>query len=90
MTHDDTPTQEDPLAAASLSALAALPPGKSLDPQDIAKAIAAGRAQADDPPDLGGATWAAFASKPSIWAARAASRCCAKASRSIRVGRSRA
>ena len=52
MTQDDTPTREDPLAAAILSALAALPPGKSLDPQDIAKAIAAGRAKADDPPDL--------------------------------------
>ena len=52
MTQDDTPTREDPLAAAILSALAALPPGKSLDPQDIAKAIAAGRAKADDTPDL--------------------------------------
>jgi hypothetical protein len=52
MTQDDMPIQEDPLAAAILSALAALPPGKSLDPQDIAKAIAAGRAKADDPPDL--------------------------------------
>ena len=52
METEDRDKQEDPLAAAILTALAELPPGKSLDPQEIAKAIAVGRAKPGDPPDL--------------------------------------
>ena len=46
------PEKLDPLALAILAALRALPPGKSLDPQDIARSFAAGRATKKDPPDL--------------------------------------
>jgi hypothetical protein len=49
---EDRGEREDPLAAAILTALAALPPGKSLDPREIAKAVATERARPSDPPDL--------------------------------------
>jgi hypothetical protein len=52
MEPEDRRRQEDPLAAAILEALAALSPGKSLDPQDIARSYAARRAKPSDPPDL--------------------------------------
>jgi hypothetical protein len=52
MEPEDRPRQEDPLAAAILAALASLAPGKSLDPQDIARSYAAQRAKPNDPPDL--------------------------------------
>ncbi len=42
----------DPVAQAILAELAALPKGKSLDPQAVARTYAAGRAKRHDPPDL--------------------------------------
>ena len=45
-------TALDPVAQAILAQLAELPRGKSLDPQAVARAYAAGRAKRHDPPDL--------------------------------------
>ena len=42
----------DPVAEAILEALAAAPAGAKLDPQVIARALAAARAKPSDPPDL--------------------------------------
>ncbi len=52
----ESPTAEgpkdDPLAAAILTLLAEQAPGKSVSPEDAARAYAAGRARPGDPPDL--------------------------------------
>lgn len=42
----------DPVASAILEALAALEPGRSLDPQDVARLIATARRRKSDPPEL--------------------------------------
>ncbi len=52
MEPEDRPRQQDPLAAAIFAALASLAPGKSLDPQDIARRYATQRAKPSDPPDI--------------------------------------
>ena len=52
MTDRENQPQDDPIAAAILAALAGLPSGASLDPQDIARAVAQERARPKDPPDL--------------------------------------
>ena len=52
MSGEDEKGKDDPVAQAILLELAALPPGKSLNPQRIAKAFAAGRTRESDPPDL--------------------------------------
>ena len=44
--------REDPVARVILDLLAALEPGKSISPEDAARAFAAGRAKPSDPPDL--------------------------------------
>jgi len=44
--------KDDPLAAAILSLLAECPPGKSVTPEQAARAFAAGRAKPGEPPDL--------------------------------------
>ncbi len=44
--------KDDPLALAILALLAECPPGKSVTPEEAARAFAAGRAKAGDPPDL--------------------------------------
>ncbi len=44
--------KKDPVAQAILDLLAALEPGKSITPEDAARAFAAGRARESDPPDL--------------------------------------
>lgn len=44
--------KDDPLAAAILAHLAARPPGKTATPEEVARAFAASRAKAKDPPDL--------------------------------------
>ncbi len=49
---NETNDKLDPVARAILSSLAALEPGKSLDPQDIARRFAEGRRRPSDPPDL--------------------------------------
>jgi hypothetical protein len=46
------PAKDDPLAAAILAHLAARPPGKTATPEEVARAFAATRATAKDPPDL--------------------------------------
>ena len=43
---------DDPLAAAILDLLAARPPGKTVTPEEVARAFAAARAKPSDPPDL--------------------------------------
>ena len=43
--------KDDPLAAAILGHLAEHPPGKSVTPEEVARAFAAGRATPGDPPD---------------------------------------
>ncbi|MGH6945890.1 MAG: DUF3253 domain-containing protein [Kiloniellales bacterium] len=42
----------DPVASAILEALGALEPGRSLDPQDVARLIATARRRRSDPPEL--------------------------------------
>lgn len=42
----------DPVAQAILTGVDALAPGKSLDPQDVARAYAETRRRPSDPPDL--------------------------------------
>ncbi len=49
---NETDDKLDPVAQAILSSLAGLEPGKSLDPQDIARTYAEGRRRPSDPPDL--------------------------------------
>ena len=44
--------KDDPLALAILALLAGLPPGKSISPEEAARAFAEGRARPGDPPDL--------------------------------------
>lgn len=56
-TEDQTATEpaarkDDPLAVAILDLLAALPPGKTVTPEEVARAFAAARARPSDPPDL--------------------------------------
>ena len=48
---DEKARKEDPVATAILVALAEIPAGKSLDPQEIAKSFAAAKAREHDPPD---------------------------------------
>jgi hypothetical protein len=43
---------DDPLAAAILALLAERPPGKSVTPEEVARAFAAARAKPGDPPGL--------------------------------------
>jgi hypothetical protein len=43
---------DDPLAAAILAQLAARPAGKTVTPEEVARAFAATRAKPKDPPDL--------------------------------------
>jgi hypothetical protein len=43
---------DDPLAATILGLLAERPPGKSVTPEEVARAFAAARATPNDPPDL--------------------------------------
>ena len=54
MTDDKAPDQPalDPVAQAILECLRPLEPGRSLDPQDIAKAFAATKRRPSDPPEL--------------------------------------
>ena len=42
----------DPVAAAILDALAAVKPGGTVSPEDVARAVAERRRKANDPPDL--------------------------------------
>jgi len=51
---DDPPDDpiDDPLAAAILAQLAARPAGKTVTPEEVARAVAAARAKPKDPPDL--------------------------------------
>lgn len=44
--------KDDPLAAAILALLAERPPGKTVTPEEVARAFAAARATPNDPPDL--------------------------------------
>jgi len=44
--------KDDPLAAAILALLAERPSGKTVTPEEAARAFAAGRAKPGDPPDL--------------------------------------
>ncbi|MDX1576821.1 MAG: DUF3253 domain-containing protein [Kiloniellales bacterium] len=46
------PSKDDPLAAAILLLLAERPPGKSITPEEVARAFAAARATPGGPPDL--------------------------------------
>ena len=43
---------DDPLAVAVLALLAARPPGKTVTPEEVARAFAETRAKPSDPPDL--------------------------------------
>lgn len=45
-------TSDDLVAEAILSLLAERQPGRSVSPEDVARAVAAGRARPSDPPDL--------------------------------------
>ena len=49
---DETPPKDDPLAAAILALLAQRPAGKSVTPEEVARAFAETRAKPGDPPDL--------------------------------------
>jgi hypothetical protein len=48
----ETERKDDPIAESILSYLAALGPGKSASPMDIAKVIGEARAKPKDPPEL--------------------------------------
>lgn len=48
----DAVSTTDPVAAMILEQLAALKPGGSLSPEDVARAVAEARRKANDPPDL--------------------------------------
>jgi Protein of unknown function (DUF3253) len=45
------PASDDPSADTILSLVAALPPGKSIAPEAVARALAEARAKPSDPPD---------------------------------------
>ncbi len=49
---DAATKRDDPLAGAILGLLAERPPGKSVTPEEVARAFAAARAKPGDPPDL--------------------------------------
>lgn len=48
----DAVSTTDPVAAMILEQLAAVKPGGSLAPEDVARAVAEARRKANDPPDL--------------------------------------
>ena len=49
--HSAAPAKKDPSVYTILSLIAALPPGKSIAPEAIARALAEARAKPSDPPD---------------------------------------